>query len=61
MLSLSKFEIAILLLLTVNLILTLYTSRSAENYTRVKPTTPPAKPVLNSVKAPAPTSARVSA
>lgn len=60
MLSLSKFEIAILLLLTVNLILTLYTGRSAENY-REKPTTPPAKPVLNSEKAPVPTSARVSA
>lgn len=61
MLSLSKFEIAILLLLTVNLILTLYTVRSAENYARERPTTPPAKPVLKVEKAPVPTSAGVKA
>lgn len=61
---LSKFEIAILLLLTVNLILTLYTNRSAENYAttpRAKPTTPPPKTVLKSAPAPVPTSARLSA
>ena len=58
---LSKFEIAILLLLTVNLILTLYTNRSAENYKKQPPTTPPAKTLLKSIKAPVPTSARLSA
>ena len=62
---LSKFEIAILLLLTVNLILTLYTNRSSENYKaatpRAKATTPPPKTVLKSEKAPVHTSARVSA
>jgi hypothetical protein len=57
---LSNFEIAILLLLTVNLILTLYTNRSAENY-REKPTTPPPKTPSSQTSAPKPTSMRVSA
>jgi hypothetical protein len=49
---LSKFQIAILLLLIVNLVITLYTGRLTENYNKKPiPTTPRSKNATSSLSA----------